>query len=129
MQEDESEVGRGWRRSCPSLGRGTVVVQSRWVRRLTEPQQSQDAAWDIDRLEPEGSCRIGTTARGFVTSTACLPPREGGVYGIRVRGMKEGLGKNVRFHPPKWLKMKDYEKGLDMALICLGYVGGVRIAI
>lgn len=41
----------------------------------------------------------------------------------------EGLGKNVRVHPPKWLKMRDYEKGLDMALICLGCVGGVLIAI
>lgn len=30
-----------------------------WVRRLTEPRQSQDAGWDIDRLEPEGSCRTG----------------------------------------------------------------------
>lgn len=36
------------------------LVRLHWVRRLTEPQQSQDAAWDIDRLEPEGSCRIGT---------------------------------------------------------------------
>lgn len=36
------------------------LVRLQWVRRLTEPQQSQDAAWDIDRLEPEGSCRIGT---------------------------------------------------------------------
>ncbi|KAI9530876.1 hypothetical protein NQZ68_000367 [Dissostichus eleginoides] len=36
------------------------LVRLQWVRRLTEPQQSQYAAWDIDRLEPEGSCRIGT---------------------------------------------------------------------
>lgn len=36
------------------------LVWFQWVRRLTEPQQSQDAACDIDRLEPEGSCRIGT---------------------------------------------------------------------
>lgn len=41
----------------------------------------------------------------------------------------EGPGKNERFRPPKWLKMKDYEKGLDMALICLGSVGGVSIAM
>lgn len=36
------------------------LVQLQCVGRLTELQQSQDAAWDIDRLEPEGSCRIGT---------------------------------------------------------------------
>lgn len=52
-------------------------VQLQWVRRLTEPQQSQDAAWDIDRLEPEGSCRIGTH-RQRLGYHHRLPASEGG---------------------------------------------------
>lgn len=58
-----SEGGGGWASIVlvSVLAEGQEpLVRLQWVRRLTEPQQSQDAAWDIDRLEPEGSCRIGT---------------------------------------------------------------------
>lgn len=41
----------------------------------------------------------------------------------------ERLGKNVRFRPPKWLEKKEYEEGLDMALIWLGYVVVVSITV
>lgn len=58
-------------------------VPLQWARRLTEPQQSQDAAWDIDRLEPEGSCRIGTHCQRLGYHH-CLPALEGG-RGVRSR--------------------------------------------
>lgn len=45
------------------------------VRRLTEAGQSQDAGWDIDRSEPEGSCRTGTHCQRLCYR---LPPGEGG---------------------------------------------------
>lgn len=61
------------------------LVQLQWVRRLTEPQQSQDAAWDIDRLEPEGSCRIGTHCQRLCYHHR-LPASKGG----RGKGGKEG---------------------------------------
>lgn len=84
----------GWGRSCLSLGwqRGhEPLVRLQWVRRLTEPQQSQDAAWDIDRLEPEGSCRIGTHCQRLGYHHR-LPASEGR-RGIRgERGMKGGVG-------------------------------------
>lgn len=59
------------------------LMRLQWVRRLTEPQQSQDAAWDIDRLEPEGSCRIGTHCQRLGYHHR-LPASEGG-RGIRGR--------------------------------------------
>lgn len=80
------------------------LVRLQWVRRLTEPQQSQDAAWDIDRLEPEGSCRIGTHCQRLGYHH-CLP----GGRGYKMERL--GEGKNLRFRPPKWLEREDHGKG------------------
>lgn len=63
------------------------LVRLQWVRRLTEPQPRKDAAWDIDRLEPEGSCRIGTHCQRLGYHHR-LPALEGG-RGIRGEGRSE----------------------------------------
>lgn len=79
-----SGVGGGW--WCPSLswhGDGGPLVPVRRVRRLTERQQSQDAGWDIDRLEPEGSCRIETHCQRLCYHQR-LPASEGGREGSGV---------------------------------------------
>lgn len=60
-------------------------VRLQWARRLTEPHQSQDAAWDIDRLEPEGSCRIGTHCQRLGYHHR-LPASEGGRGASRREG-------------------------------------------
>ncbi|CAG07524.1 unnamed protein product [Tetraodon nigroviridis] len=65
-------VGAGARQSWQG-GQGPLVAFER-VRRLTEPRQGRDAGWDIDRLEPEGSCRTGPHCQRLVTTTARLPP-------------------------------------------------------
>lgn len=91
----ESRIGRwrvGWGLIAlvSGLAEGQEpLVRLHWVRRLTESQQSQDAAWDIDRLEPEGSCRIGTHCQR-VGYHHRLPALEGG-RGREERGM-EGRG-------------------------------------
>lgn len=92
-EEEEEEWGKGVIVLVSGLAEGQEpLVRLQWVRRLTEPQQSQDAAWDIDRLEPEGSCRIGTHCQrlGYHRLPACLQGREG--Y-KRERGMKGGAGR------------------------------------
>lgn len=72
-------VGQGLIELVSVLAEGQQpLVWLQWVRRLTEPQQSQDAIWDIDRLEPEGSCRIGTHCQRLGYHH-CLPWRKGGV--------------------------------------------------
>ena len=61
LEEDERGGWGGDRAIVSGLAEGQEpLVWLQWVRRLTESRQSQDGAWDIDRLEPEGSCRIGT---------------------------------------------------------------------
>ena len=78
------------------------LVRLQWVRRLTEPQQSQYAAWDIDRLEPEGSCRIGTHCQRLGYHQRLPASQEG-------RGNKmerQGKGMNLRFCPPKMARKK-----------------------
>lgn len=61
-----------------------AVVVGEEVNRATG--LSQDAAWDIDRLEPEGSCRIGTQCQRLCYHHR-LPASEGG----RVMGGKVGV--------------------------------------
>lgn len=74
------------------------LVRLQWARRLTEPQQSQDAAWDIDRLGPEGSCRIGTHCQRLGYHHR-LPALEGGRGVRRSEGYLEAVrkGKNLGF--------------------------------
>lgn len=71
----------------------------RWVRRLTERQQSQDTGWDIDRLEPEGSCRIETHCQRLCYHQR-LPASEGGRGlggggGVEWEGEMERLGEKM----------------------------------
>lgn len=66
-------------------------VQFQWARRLTEPQQSRGAAWDIDRLEPEGSCRIGTHCQRLCYHHR-LPTSKGRRGCVRERKMKGRVG-------------------------------------
>eukprot|EP00064_Thunnus_orientalis_P009074 superscaffoldBa00001130_g9097 len=74
------------------------LVRLQWARRLTEPQQSQDAAWDIDRLEPEGSCRIGTDCQRLGYHHR-LPASEGG---RSIRG-KRDEGRSRRERWKEWV--------------------------
>lgn len=87
--------------ACPSQswhGDGGPLVP---VRRLTERQQSQDTGWDIDRLEPEGSCRIETHCQRLCYHQR-LPASEGGRGlgwggggGIEWEGEMERLGEKM----------------------------------
>lgn len=60
----------GWRRDMSPC----VVAAVEEVNRATA---ERDAAWDIDRLEPEGSCRIGTHCQRLGYHHR-LPASEGG---------------------------------------------------
>lgn len=81
-----------WELDCRrrTAGGQEPFVHLPWVRRLTEPQ-SQDAAWDIDRLEPEGSCRIGTHCQRLCYHHR-LPTSKGRRGCVRERRMKGGVG-------------------------------------
>lgn len=70
------------------------LAELRRVRRLTEPRQSRDAGWDIDRLEPEGSCRTGRHCQRLCYHHR-LPASEGG-RGLRGWGAGGGEGLSGR---------------------------------
>lgn len=65
-----------------------AVAVGEEVNRATGP--SQDAAWDIDRLEPEGSCRIGTQCQRLCYHHRLPASEEGRVMEGKV-GVKGGV--------------------------------------